>query len=862
MRHLKINQFGGGQNTRLSSDRLDVGEGTLVHNVDVDSGALRSMMRDQLDSPRAATPRAWLHMEGGQKVFYDNRGDNARCSGRTFRLERGGATERLQLLDDDFQPSRIAGMQWVDTPSVVASVEQSTSRVAKVEVSQSGLADPISTGAYHAYVTTVTLSHEDESVLRQVFVGMRIRALLDDPWSASGIYSSSVITGPLRVLAVGDVQQKTDVAVRTVPDGGAFDPAVSGYEVRTVGYTVDVLCGGQLSLYTLYGVQEFDEADVIMTRNNFGPLFARADGRQTLYAGAVVIVGDDGSETDVGLGLGPTASKTITFNGIAGQTQVQNAQTSFMTCPEYASGFITQIRDDVVGFTVGDSYRGLFPLLEFIGVSREIYQETWGRLVVVEDQPTSFLSVLEEGGKYTYCVTVSTNDGRESAPFAPGESEGVVLEVEDFESSIVLNSDPSWWPAPLTRRRVTASVSVNVPAIRGSLQAFGLGPSAIASCRLNLYRTLKDGADYYLIEDVAFPFTSSDNKVFTDETTDFTLFQQPSLQSLDHYPPHLRANDEGAYSFTYEDRYLMPGEGVLFLVGGDRVSFSKLNQPDAWGLNDWIELPSEAVAATVHGPFLVVFCEDGSIWRVAGNSAATIAQDRLETKQINLSHDCTREMGGRVVFPSPDGICLFDGVTAVPVTRPKLNGLTLDSAVEPHAVVKDGVYYLWTGTTDFNYRMEILANGVRLDTFWSPASYSAVDEVRNVILVNNNDAPSVGIEGGVSQFSERIMGGSQEFLTGTWWSRVFRIGESHYPVHFSQFWIDASGSGTVEVLVDGKPVIQKSFDTVGREVVPWRFPAGTRGRLVQLRLTIQGVFNEAVASYKQLRTSPMGRSVD
>ena len=235
-------------------------------------------------------------------------------------------------------------------------------------------------------------------------------------------------------------------------------------------------------------------------------------------------------------------------------------------------------------------------------------------------------------------------------------------------------------PSPASRvltRNDDSAVNVAIPDIPPPVPVQNSGESnadfAVRAAPINRFRTLyaraafgagarvrvyranagTDQAVYQYVAEAALPF----NDPIVDDQRAFALGE--ALPSLDWYPPP-DLNTDLYPDGPLQNLTVLPG-GVLAGSSGRGVFFSVPGLPHAWP-PDWrVVVDDDIVALRAVASGLVVLTT-GRPYLIGGTDPASMAAERIEFPQACLSEESVVDMGGWIMYMSPDGVAQLDGV--------------------------------------------------------------------------------------------------------------------------------------------------------------------------------------------------------
>lgn len=370
--------------------------------------------------------------------------------------------------------------------------------------------------------------------------------------------------------------------------------------------------------------------------------------------------------------------------------------------------------------------------------------------------PPQVKAVAKEGatlaGNYKYCATF-VRDGYESAPGAVGDGYYSNLTLAEGQEGSYLVG--------------------NVPA----------GVTSV-----NVYRTIAERADFYLLESI----TPEQAKSWRpDSLPDNDLLMHNPLESLYYLPP-----PEGG-------KYLTEFGETFFLAVGDKLYYSEIANCHAWNPSSWIAFDDTITGMIEEFQGILVFTAN-RVYRVTGNDLLTIAKQEIPTHQGCVNWRTCAILSNAPTWLSNDGICTWDGqsIKLLSFQKFRLNN------TPRFAVSANDRYFLFgdNGTIVYDLRC-----GGIFYTSSTVADYAWYDVDRDHLYLRINGV--YYIQGGnrsrrTSVYRSALLGGNLP-LTEMRKMRVSSTGRIEFALrdHFGKLILRGAiaGSGTREVwLPSGK----------------------------------------------------------
>lgn len=269
-------------------------------------------------------------------------------------------------------------------------------------------------------------------------------------------------------------------------------------------------------------------------------------------------------------------------------------------------------------------------------------------------------------------------------------------------------------------------------------------------------------------------------------------------------------------------RYLTEHNGIFFGAVGDKLYFTPIAKPYAWGELDFLDYEADITGLGSTPTGLAVFT-DSKTHIVTGTTVADLTNQLFSGNQGCVNHSTIATLKGQLVWLSKDGICATSGGLVEVISRPKLGKLSVTSV---NAVVHDDVYYLLLSD-------KILALDLRFGAVYKEFSV--------------NGYTRLGV------FSDTLYGVSGGFLTTlftatrfenfTWKSPEYTEGDYAVNKAYKSIYINYDGQFSVEIFINGSSVLYTNVSGVGiREV---KIPADKqRGYKIQFQIKGSGIVNE------------------
>lgn len=266
--------------------------------------------------------------------------------------------------------------------------------------------------------------------------------------------------------------------------------------------------------------------------------------------------------------------------------------------------------------------------------------DEWYNKIVLPDKKAPAL--IQVAGNGT-TATATLKDGEEHT-FVVGDKV-VIAGTADYDDTVALaavTDDTLSWASILTTTEsgLSATATLVPSKVMVTLPAVPAGTTAV-----KLFRTVKEGADYYLVATIAAAQALSP---YEDKLSDIDLLFNEAMESLYYLPPP----DGG--------KYLTESGGAFFLAVEDKLYFSEIGNCHAWNPSNWIGFDDDITGVSIEFQGLLVFTAN-RVYRVTGCDALTIAKQEIPTRQGCSNWRTIATLSNAPLWMSNDGICMWDG---------------------------------------------------------------------------------------------------------------------------------------------------------------------------------------------------------
>ncbi len=493
---------------------------------------------------------------------------------------------------------------------------------------------------------------------------------------------------------------------------------------------------------------------------------------------------------------------------------------------------------DLVGTDWSADIKRMFPFLKESGdfywlfwenlvdvVDGPIVEDAFGRIYWTDGTQPKVLA-LRSGGSFSAPTSRIVDDlGRDLGLNAPQSTptmnaQGAInlddplLEVT-YVCTFVSDYGEESPPSPVATHSGSKTLTINDGQTVVVSIAYVAGDAQTGISKVRLYRANvgTQTANFQYVSEQA--TNGSGSSTFNDSTRAFLLGEVLPSDTWDPPPAKL----EGLTS--------LPG-GVLAGFITRSLYFSEPYLPHAWPPQYRVAVDNDIVALGVTAEGLVVLTE-GAPYLVSGSDPSNYVVSRVEFPQGCTNSEAVVDMGGYLIYPSPDGLAQISGIGASLLTRDMVrpeewkeaNSLTspgFDSGKGYSAAFWEGRYLGFKTSAsgsivrapvlDPTQQGQLTVSGSGLGPY--VAAYSTERDGKLYVPTNNNGTLAV------------VSFGNGANLTGKWFSRTFRLAERTSFSHLylsTEEQIDAEGD-LVEVILRYQDLVkyhkvQVSHSTLG-----------------------------------------------
>ena len=337
-----------------------------------------------------------------------------------------------------------------------------------------------------------------------------------------------------------------------------------------------------------------------------------------------------------------------------------------------------------------------------------------------------------------------------------------------------------------------------------------------AAALKRIYRTAtgNTGTEFLFVAQI--PYATSS---YEDTTADSQLGEV--LPSVNWFRP---LDDDTSYApdGPLQKAVLMPG-GFLASFAGRTVCFSEQYLPHAWNPNNFLVTESNIVTIQDSSFGLVVLTETQPYVAV-GDIPEAMGLAKLDVDQSCSSARSVADLGGQIIYASPDGLVAIAGNQAQLITDGIITRAQWQSSYNPSSIIGVVSENRYFGFYTYNNQPKAFV----YDQSNPDAPFALISQTAQATHVSAKDdalylvtASALAWAGGNN--------GLQIYGTGSpktmrWTSKTYFL-----PVDTTFSWARVIADGDVElqILVDSNLVFEKVYVT---DSEPFRLPAETRGR--------------------------------
>lgn len=330
--------------------------------------------------------------------------------------------------------------------------------------------------------------------------------------------------------------------------------------------------------------------------------------------------------------------------------------------------------------------------------------------------------------------------------------------------------------------------------------------------KIRIYRTAtgSTASDFLFVAEIALSATT-----YTDSTTDTDLGEV--LPTEGHFRP---LDDDLSYApdGALQTLVSLPG-GYLSGFAGKTLCFSERFLPHAWNPLNFLTTESDIVQI-VDTAFGLVVLTKTKPYIASGSDPSAMSLMRVDADQACVSKRSAVDMGGAVFYASPDGLVAIEGQQTTVITD---RLLTRDQwqAYNPSSIVGtsfEGRYYAFYTKTDSSTGCLVFdpqnTDAPLMELALHAEAAHSSSEQDKLYLAVDDDLVTFGT------------GANYEM---TWRSKHYFIPTD---VNFAWARVIAEGRVQFRVYMDEVKIVDQRVE----DSLPFRLPANTRGRLLEIEL--------------------------
>lgn len=408
----------------------------------------------------------------------------------------------------------------------------------------------------------------------------------------------------------------------------------------------------------------------------------------------------------------------------------------------------------------------------------------------------------------TYRLGVPAPDGAPTVAVSGDGNEGAIDITTAYVYTFVTEFGEEGPPSPpseLVEFEEGQTRTVTIPSLPTGNYAFGAGSL------VRIYRTAtgNSGTEYLFVGEVAGGVTT-----FVDSKLDSTLGEV--MPSTNWFRP---LDDDTTYAPDGPlKKIVMMPEGFLAGFAGRVVAFSEQYLPHAWDPNYSLVTESEIVTIQDSVFGLVVLTQTRPYVAV-GSVPEAMALTKLDVDQSCSSADSVADLGGQVIYASPDGLVVIAGnqaqlITDGVITRAQWQAYNPSSI---RGAAFENRYYAFYD--DGSTQGCIVYDPASADAPFMTINFHAQGHHTSA----KDDLLYLDINDTLHSF------GTGANRTMNWKSKKY-----YMPVDITFAWgrVVADGSVRIKVYVDSVEIM----DTTVTTTEPFRLPAETRGRIIEVEI--------------------------
>tara|TARA_R110002111_G_scaffold242225_1_gene304136 strand:- start:124 stop:1791 length:1668 start_codon:yes stop_codon:yes gene_type:complete len=379
------------------------------------------------------------------------------------------------------------------------------------------------------------------------------------------------------------------------------------------------------------------------------------------------------------------------------------------------------------------------------------------------------------------------------------------------------------------------TVTVNLPSIPTTA---GLNFNSGALKRIYRTNTGSSGTSYQFLAEVPYTATSyvelgTTNSSYASTTTPTTAGGVVSAQAttnaaLGEVIPSISwmrpPDDDTAMFPTGAMQGLCSmGNGIMAGFTGKTLCFSVPYMPHAWPIGYQLATESDIVAIKPTSGGLVIGTK-GKPYIAQGTDPASISLIQLESDQACVSKMSMVDMGGYVMYASPDGLVAVEGSRAELITEPLLRRSQWQA-------------YNPTTLKAMNYEGAYIASNASLSIMFDPrAGKNALSTCSDTFVgaYNHLESDTLYFVDGVSV---KKFGQGAGYYTYTWKSKSFT---SVYPQNFSWGRVDAD-TYPITFKLYGDSVLKLTYNVLNSEA--FRLPSSYLAKEWEFEVSGTGAVN-------------------
>jgi hypothetical protein len=341
-------------------------------------------------------------------------------------------------------------------------------------------------------------------------------------------------------------------------------------------------------------------------------------------------------------------------------------------------------------------------------------------------------------------------------------------------------------------------------------------PDNSIAVKINIYRTAKDGSEFYYLDTVNVGVSS-----YSDQKPDVELLFASAFVPQDIAPPVYQFGS-GSWR-QVGGKYLTELDGVFYLAVGSNVYLSEQNNPHSWNVLKFVTVPDTVTGMAKESRAVLVFTANRT-YRLAGSTIEDLVLEDLKVNQGCPNWRTIAFMRNVPVWLSNDGLCVYGAVESI-------EGRQVRVVTEGRYRVPAGAVF--AAAANDKYHLFYADSSIMFD--FRAEGRAGRSTVTGALAYYDQDDDSLYIADADGNWFKYGAGDPLEFyiLTGE-----ASGGELNLPKRFRKVHLDADGEISLIVYIDGVEKADMVDTSTGQRR---RFlPPGLRGNRIQFGVSGSG----------------------